>query len=114
MTARAGRGPRSGKKILTGVLAATMHDPSGQGPGAQTKPRAHVPEKTPASAASPALIFTPARRPPQGISGLNRSYVGLLVRAAAASCWAITRFTVFGVVPQIAAPGKCLPHGRPK
>ncbi len=60
------RGPRSGTEILTGVLEATVRDPSRSGPGARLAHGLEVPEKTPASAGNPPPIFTPARRPPQG------------------------------------------------
>ena len=50
---------------LTGMLEATVRDPSGQGPGARLIGGLTSQGGT-GVGGQPAPIFTPARRPPQG------------------------------------------------
>jgi len=59
-----------GIEILTGVLEATVRDPSRSGPGTRLINRLTKPKLTSASAGNPTPIFTPARRHPKGNRGL--------------------------------------------
>ncbi|BCO47284.1 hypothetical protein MINTM002_29580 [Mycobacterium intracellulare] len=61
-----------GIEILTGVLEATVRDPSRSGPGTRLINRLTKPKLTSASAGNPTPIFTPARRHPKGNRGLIR------------------------------------------
>src|SRR5215216_6420006 len=63
-------GARWDTETLTGVLVATVRDPSDR-PRRQTDSRPQAVKDTSASAGSHP-IFTPARRPPQGLSRMKR------------------------------------------
>jgi hypothetical protein len=61
-----------GTEILTGVLEATVRDPSRSGPGAQAQMRANWSQGNVGVGGQPNPIFTPARRPGNGTGGSNQ------------------------------------------